>query len=76
MTMTFNEILPLTRDMELADRAKLAEQLLTSLDDPSEAEVEKLWIEEAKRRLAAYRAGQVEAIPAEEVFRQALADLG
>jgi len=76
MTMTLNEILPLTREMDLADRAKLAEQLLTSLDDPSEAEVEKLWIEEAKRRLAAYRAGQVETIPAEEVFRQALADLG
>ena len=76
MTMTLNEILPLTRDMDLADRAKLAEQLLTSLDDPSEAEVEKLWIEEARRRLAAYRTGQVEAIPAEEVFRRALADLG
>lgn len=76
MTMTLNEILLLTRDMDLTDRAKLAEQLLTSLDDPSEAEVEKLWIEEARRRLAAYRTGQVEAIPAEEVFRRALADLG
>ena len=30
---------------------------------------------EAKRRLAAYRAGQTEAIPAEEVFRRALIDL-
>jgi putative addiction module component (TIGR02574 family) len=75
MTITLNEILPLTRDLELSDRAKLAEQLLTSLDEPSEGEVEKLWVEEAKRRLTAYRAGQVEAIPAEEVFRRALADL-
>ena len=48
---------------------------LVILDEPSEGEVEKLWIEEARRRLTAYRAGQVEAIPAEEVFRRAVADL-
>lgn len=75
MAITLNEILPLARDLELSDRAELAEQLLTSLDEPSKGEVEKLWIEEAKRRLTAYRSGQVEAIPAEEVFRRALADL-
>ena len=75
MPITLNEVLPLTRDLELSDRAKLAEQLLTSLDEPSDAEVEKLWIEEARRRLAAYRADQIEGIPAEEVFRRALADL-
>ena len=75
MSTTLNEVLPLTRELDLADRAKLAEQLLTSLDEPSEVEVEKLWIEEAKQRLTAYRAGQAESIPAEEVFRRALADL-
>ncbi len=75
MSTTLNEILPLTRDLDLADRAKLAEQLLTSLDEPSEGEVERLWIEEAKRRLATYRAGQTEAIPAEEVLRHALIDI-
>jgi putative addiction module component (TIGR02574 family) len=75
MSATLNEILPLTRELDLADRAKLAEDLLSSLDEPSEIEVEKLWIEEARRRLAAYRAGQVEAIPAEEVFRRALGDI-
>lgn len=75
MTATLNEVLPLTQALDLADRAKLAAQLLSSLDDPGESEVEKLWVEEAKRRLAAYRAGRVEAIPADEVFRRALADL-
>lgn len=75
MTTTLKDVLPLTSALDLADRAKLAEQLLNSLDEPSEIEVEKLWAEEARRRLAAYRAGQVEAIPAEEVFRRALADL-
>ena len=75
MPVTLNEVLPLTRDLELTDRAKLAEHLLTSLDEPTDAEVERLWLEEARRRLAAYRAGQVGAIPAEEVFHRALADL-
>jgi hypothetical protein len=75
MSATLNEVLPLTRELDLVDRAKLAGQLLTSLDEPSEVEVEKLWIVEAGHRLAAFRAGQVEVIPAEEVFRRALADL-
>lgn len=30
-------------------------------------EIDALWIEEAKRRLAAYRAGKVQGIPAEDV---------
>jgi hypothetical protein len=75
MFATLNEIRPLTRELDLADRAKRAEQLLTSLDEPNEVEVEKLWLDEAKRHLAAYRSGQAQAIPAEEVFRRALADL-
>lgn len=75
MTRLLTDLFPLAGELDLADRAKLAEQLLASLDDPSDAEVEKLWLEEAKRRLVAYRAGQGEAIPAEEVFRRALADL-
>jgi len=45
------------------------------LAEPSEVEIESVWIEESKRRLATYRAGQVEAIPAEKVFRRILADL-
>lgn len=57
------------------NRMRLADQLLASLDEPDELEVEKLWIAEAKRRLTAYRAGLNQAIPAEEVFRRALADL-
>lgn len=30
-------------------------------------EIDALWVEEAKRRLAAYRAGKVHGIPAEDV---------
>jgi putative addiction module component (TIGR02574 family) len=41
---------------------------LDSLDDLSEEESDRLWAEEAERRFADYKAGNVEAIPADEVF--------
>lgn len=34
----------------------------------SQAEIDRLWLEEAERRLAAYRAGKLETVPAEEIF--------
>lgn len=51
-------------------RARLAEVLLRSLDDPSEREVEALWLDEAERRERAWDAGEVEGIPAEQVMRE------
>lgn len=54
--------------LPLAARAELAGQLLESLDDLSENEIEQLWAAEAERRYAEYKAGRIEAIPAEEVF--------
>ena len=75
MNSLLSNVLPMANELELADRAKLAEQLLLSLDEPNETEVERLWIAESKRRLVAWRAGTVEAIPADEVFRRAIADL-
>ena len=56
-----------------ADRAKLAHELLESLDALSPAELDELWLDEAERRLKEFDAGSVELIPAEEVFRKARA---
>jgi putative addiction module component (TIGR02574 family) len=50
-----------------AERFELIDELLDSLDCP-DPEIERLWIEEAERRLAAYRSGQVKGIPAEDVL--------
>jgi len=55
-------------ELPLAARAELASQLLDSLDDLSEAENDQLWAEEGERRYAEYKAGNIEAVPAEEVF--------
>jgi putative addiction module component (TIGR02574 family) len=51
------------------DRAALVEELITSLDKP-DAELDALWLKEAESRMAAYRAGELVAIDAEEVFAE------
>jgi putative addiction module component (TIGR02574 family) len=59
--------------LPLADRARLVEVLLASLDQEVEtgpvAEIESAWAAEAERRLAEIRAGTVAGVPAEQVFR-------
>ena len=56
-----------------AHRAKLAHELLESLDTLSPEEIDELWLDEAERRLRELDAGQVELVPAEEVYRKAQA---
>ena len=52
------------------DRARLAMQLLDSLEESSESAeaIEKLWITEAERRFQELQDGVVEGISASEVF--------
>ena len=51
-------------------RAQLAKQLLSSLDELSETEIEQLWYQEATRRAAEMDQGSVERILAETVLRE------
>jgi putative addiction module component (TIGR02574 family) len=55
-------------ELPLTARAELASQLLDSLDDLSEEETDQLWAAEAERRYAGYKAGEIESVPADEVF--------
>lgn len=50
------------------DRIEVAQQLLASLDNLSEGEIEALWLAEAERRDEALDKGELKSIPAEEVF--------
>jgi len=54
-------------NLDTNDRAALAQELLASLEELTEQEAERLWAEEAKRRLKGYHAGQAERVAAEEV---------
>jgi len=51
-------------------RARLAERLLESLDDPKQKEIDRLWAEEVEDRIDAYERGELKAIPGKEVFRR------
>lgn len=53
-------------------RAELAEQLLESLDVDSSPEITQEMIDEAERRLEAYRQGEIQAVPGEEVMKSLL----
>ena len=62
--------------LPVRERAALAHRLVVSLDDGPEddpTEVELAWEEEIRRRLEAYRSGEVQTIPSDEVFAKARA---
>ena len=70
MSRALKDIAAEVLELPLTARAELASQLLESLDDLSEEESEQLWAQEAERRYAEYKAGRIEAVPAEEVFER------
>lgn len=53
------------------ERARLAERLISSLDQESDPDAESLWIQEAERRLDELESGRVAGIPANQVFEKA-----
>ena len=53
------------------ERARLAQRLISSLDRDVDTDVDKLWLQEAERRLAELKSGKVAAIPADKVLRKA-----
>ncbi len=66
-----DEALKHALSLDVRDRAALAERLLASLEELPEDEAERLWAEEAQRRLQAYRAGRARAVRAEDVHEKA-----
>jgi len=61
------EILEQALRLRPDERIAVVDGLLKSLDVPDE-DLDRVWAEEALRRLTAYRAGGVKAVPMEEVF--------
>ena len=56
-------------------RARLAQRLISSLDQEVDAHAERLWLAEAERRLADLTSGKVAASPAERVLKKVRAAL-
>jgi putative addiction module component (TIGR02574 family) len=64
---TLAEIIKGAMGLDVHERAVLAEKLLASLDELTEGEADRLWAEEAQRRLDQYRSGQAQAVSADAV---------
>ena len=73
--MSIDEIEATVLQLSPSDRARLAERLLESLDQPSDEENEKLWAEEAIRRGHQWDEDSTSGRDAAEVMRDALAKL-
>ncbi len=51
-------------------RARLAETLLESLEDPGQDIIDALWASEAEDRVKAFESGKLKAIPLNQVIRR------
>jgi putative addiction module component (TIGR02574 family) len=57
------------------ERARLAQRLISSLDQKVDGDTKELWLHEAERRLAELKSGKVVGIPAEKVIKKARSTL-
>ena len=57
-------------------RISLIEKLLTSLNLPVDEEIDRLWAEEAERRVTQIEEGKANIVPGEEVFTKIRAQHG
>ena len=57
-----------------AERARIAERLIASLDE--DAELERAWLEEVRRRDREIDSGEVDALPLEDAIESARSRLG
>ncbi|MCJ7617843.1 MAG: addiction module protein [Desulfobacterales bacterium] len=58
------------------DRIYLVDKLLGSLNSPSCEEIDRLWAEEAEKRIDELDTGKVQTIPGEQVFVEIRKRLG
>jgi len=63
-----DEILRDALSLPQEDRAELADEILQSLDEADQDEVDARWAWEAEDRISAFDRGEIQAIPGEEVF--------
>lgn len=70
-----NELMALAESLPLDLKIQLVEKLLNSLNPPQE-EIDRLWADEAEKRVAELESGKVKSIPGETVFRDIRNKLG
>lgn len=69
--MDFKSLEKQALSLPAQERAKLAHELLSSLDTLNPAEREQLWLDEAERRASQLDSGEVSLVLGDEVARKA-----
>lgn len=68
MTAAINRVVQEVLELPAEVRINLVDKILLSLNLPMRPDIEKIWSEEAERRVGEIDRGEVELIPGEEVF--------
>jgi putative addiction module component (TIGR02574 family) len=67
--MSTDQILREAMGLPAEEKAKLAEELLASLDGPEQQDVDAAWALEAEARIDALEAAKIKTEPAQDVLR-------
>lgn len=73
LPVTNEDVLAAALSLDRKERAELAHRLIVSLDELSDEENERLWAEEADRRVRELREGRAKEIPGNQVMADARA---
>jgi hypothetical protein len=71
MATNFDELKKHLLGLTAQQKAALARSLIEELDEMSDDDAERLWADEAQRRYAAFKAGEIAARSGDEVMHQA-----
>ena len=67
MTEAAKKLSAQARKLSASERIDLVDSILASLDEP-DPNIDRFWAKEAEERLAAYRRGEIKAVPLQEVL--------
>ncbi len=68
--MSIEEVVNAALALPPEAKARLAEDLLASLDNAHRKEIDAAWAEEAEDRIDAFNRGELKAIPGDQVLRE------
>lgn len=66
--MSTKDVLKEALALKPEDRFMIVEGLIESLDHPDKV-LDEIWADEAEKRLTAYRKGELEGVPMEDIFK-------
>jgi putative addiction module component (TIGR02574 family) len=71
MSALLDELSKKAKELAIEERAQLAQELLESVEQDTDPEVQAAWESEIATRIAKYERGEARLIPAAEVFEAA-----